>query len=574
MRPRTRRQIAATALLAVTASVVGIFLGTTAVGAEPQVPADGRVSVDSNEGQADDTVNAAATSTSPDISADGRFVVFTSRAADLVAGDTNETEDVYLRDRLLGTTERISVDSAEVGANGASTSPAISDDGRLVVFHSLASNLVASDTNGAFDIFLRDRQAGTTVKLSSGFQIFINPHANGSSTNADISGNGTVVAFESDASNIISGDGNGVRDIFVRTLATGTVVRASVANDESESNANSFGAALDQDGDVVAFQSDASDLIGVNDTNAVRDVYARRLATGTTFRVSVDSNNDQALQPSFVPSVSDDGLSFAFETDADLVPADDNGLRDVYVRKPSANQLTYASMDTGGGAGNGLSSAAVISGDATRVAFDSEASDLVAADANGAGQDVFVRTLTGSPGTVLYSARPGTVVEGGSEQPVIADNGIVAFDSTATNLVANDTNGRFDVFVAGEVCDGRVVDVDLNQGDVPTANADVILGTPGADTVDGLAGADRFCGGNGDDVFRGGLGADRAFGGQGSDKLSGDDGKDVLEGNGGNDILKGGAGNDAMKGGTGLDTCKGQTGTDTASTCETRVGIP
>src|SRR5690606_37962092 len=190
------------------------------------------------------------------------------------------------------------------------------------------------------------------------------------------------------------------------------------------------------------------------------------------------------------PSVSDNGLSFAFESDAGLVPADDNGLRDIYVRTPSANQLTLASVDTGGGGANGFSLSAAIAGDGTRVAFDSNASDLVGADANGSGQDVFVRSLTGTPLTTLVSARPGTLVNGDSEQPDLADNGIVAFASTASNLVDGDTNGRFDVFVAGELCDGRLVDVDLVRGNAPTANADVILGTPGADTVDGLAGAD------------------------------------------------------------------------------------
>jgi len=389
-----------------------------------------------------------------------------------------------------------------------------------------------------------------------------------------VSGDGSTIVFESDASNVVSGDANASRDVFVVDRATLTATRASVANDESESGDDSFSASIDEDGDVVAFQSDAADLIGINDTNGVRDVYARNLSTGTTFRVSVNSSNQQVVLPSFVPSVSDNGLSFAFETDAALVPADDNGQRDVYVRTPSANQLVYASVDTGGGAANSFSLSASISGDGTRVAFDSHASDLVADDANGDGQDVFVRTLTGTPTTTLMSARPGVVVDGDSSQPSLADNGTVAFDSSATNLVDGDTNGRSDIFVAGEVCDGRLVDVDLNLANTPTAGPDVILGTPGNDTVDGLAGADRFCGGVGNDTFHGGLGADRAFGGQGADKLVGDDGRDVLEGNGGADVLKGGVGNDALKGGTGADTCKGQDGTDTAATCEVVTGVP
>src|SRR5690606_12924703 len=152
----------------------------------------------------------------------------------------------------------------------------------------------------------------------------------GASSNPAISGDGSTVAFQSDATNIVGGDGNGARDIFVRDLGTGTVVRGSVANDDSEAADDSFNPALDQEGDVVAFDSDAADLIGINDTNGARDVYARNLTTGTTFRVSVNSGNQQAAQSAFVPSVSDNGLSFAFESDAGLVPADDNGLRDIY----------------------------------------------------------------------------------------------------------------------------------------------------------------------------------------------------------------------------------------------------
>lgn len=573
MHPRHRRPVAA-ALLAAGALVAGLLASIAPAGAQPQVPADGRVSVDSNEGQADDVGAVSALSFAEDMTPDGRFVVFTSLAADLAAGDDNEVFDVYLRDRLLGTTERISVSSAEVGANDTSGGGAISDDGRYVVFHSKATNLAAGvDALGFFDVFVRDRQAGTTVRVSDGFQVG-RPRGNGNSTNAAISGDGTTVAFHSDASNLVSGDGNGVTDVFVADRATLTISRASVANDESESGGASSAATIDHDGNVVAFQSDAADLIGLNDTNGVRDVFARNLTTGTTFRVSVNSSNQQVFQASFVPSISDSGLTFAFETAAALVPADDNGTRDVYVRTPAANQLANASADTGGGAGNGFTSGSSLSGDGTRVAFDSTSSDLVATDANGAGQDVFVRTLTGTPTTALVSARPGVVVEGGSEQAVLADNGIVAFDSSATNLVPGDTNGQFDVFVSGESCDGHLVDVDLNLGNTPTAVADVILGTPGDDTVDGLAGADTFCGGLGADTFHGGLGADRALGGQGADKLIGDDGRDSLDGNGGADVLKGGIGNDALKGGTGTDVCKGQDGTDTASTCETVTGVP
>ncbi len=175
-------------------------------------------SVDSSGNQAD---NASEHSS---ISADGRFVAFESTATNLVTGDTNNASDVFVRDLQSGTTERVSVDSSEKQGNNASYYPSISADGRFVAFKSFATNLVSTDTNDKLDVFVRDRQDGTTQRASldsSGKQG--NDHAgfaNGLVTSHDhsISGDGLHVAFHSTATNLVTSDTSGFPDVFVHEV--------------------------------------------------------------------------------------------------------------------------------------------------------------------------------------------------------------------------------------------------------------------------------------------------------------------------------------------------------------------
>ena len=552
--------------------------------ATPSVPAGGRVSVSSAEAQANDD------SFTLDISADGRLVLFSSRATDLVPGDTNGQSDLFLRNLVTGTTTRVNLADDESQVEALTGGGQMSDDGRFIVFSSSDPDLVAGDTLGHADVFLRDRVAGTTTRVSVSDG---EAEANDGSFSPGISGDGTRVGFTSDANNLVTGDTNGVNDVFLRDLSAGTTQRVSISTTEGQSDFSSVGASLDQDGSVVVFQSAADDLIGANDTNGQVDIYARNLAAGSTFRVSVGVDSVQGDGPSFVGRVSDSGSQFTWESDAqNLVPDDGDGHRDVFFRSIAPGGTTErVSVDTGGGDSDGFNTGTELNGSATEVAFSSEATDLVAGDTDGATQSVYVRDLVDDV-TRKISVRPGTVLDGLSEDPLLADNGVVAFDSEATNLVAGDTNGDTDVFVGGEVCDGRVVNVDLNRGATPTGAADVILGTPAADVVDALAGADRFCGAGGNDVFTGAEGNDRAFGGLGNDVLKGQAGSDRLDGAAGadrllggdqndslfgvagNDALEGGNGNDALNGGANADSCKGQAGSDRASACESVTGVP
>ena len=282
-----------------------------------------RISVDSLEVQAND-----GESYSPSISADGRYVAFRAVATNLVPGDTNAAADVFVRDRQLGTTERVSVDSLGGQGNGASDVPSMSADGRYVAFFSSATNLVAGDTNGVIDIFVRDRQAGTTVRVnvdSGGAQ------ADGDSYSAVLSGDGRYVAFGSIATNLVAGDTNAAVDVFVRDLPSGTTERVSVDSSGAQGNAASTAGLISADGRFVVFESGASNLVA-GDTNTKHDTFVRDRQSGTTERVSVTSTGAEGHNNSNTGGISSDGRYVAFASAANLAETDTNTWYDVYVR--------------------------------------------------------------------------------------------------------------------------------------------------------------------------------------------------------------------------------------------------
>ncbi len=193
-------------------------------------------------------------SSEPAISAEGRYVAFRSEASNLVADDTNGTADVFVADRVSGETERVSISSSSAEANAESSQPAISADGRYVAFRSAASNLVFGDSNAAADVFVRDRLTGETTRVSvssSGGQ------ANGQSSAPSISADGSFVAFASEASDVVSGDGNGLADVFVRDRLTGQTTRVSVSSSGGQANGQSSEPAISADGRYVGFGSEA-----------------------------------------------------------------------------------------------------------------------------------------------------------------------------------------------------------------------------------------------------------------------------------------------------------------------------
>jgi hypothetical protein len=399
-----------------------------------------RVSVDSAGSEGDDV------SGSPKFSADGRFVSFTSLADNLVAGDSNRKADVFVHDRLLGTTERVSIDSNGTQGNGDSFWSAISADGSIVAFASYASNLVSGDTNGRLDIFVRDRQTGITERVSvdsSGNQADQESYAPPA-----ISGDGILVEFASVATNLVPGDTNGFRDNFVRDRQAGTTERVSVDSSGAEGDGNSsYASAISPDGRFVAFGSDATNLV-VGDKNVSRDVFLRDRQAGTTERISVDSAGKESLGPSDDPSISADGRFVAFDA---WGPFDPNDVYDydIYVRDRQNGKTSLVSVDSAGNKGDGDSTAPSISAFGRYVAFESKADNLVAGDTNG-WPDIFVRDRNAGTTARVSVDSNGGQGDGDSYTTSLSPDGrFVSFDSWSGDLVAGDTNGTMDAFVHG-----------------------------------------------------------------------------------------------------------------------------
>lgn len=251
--------------------------------------------------------------------------------------DCNALRDIFLRDTLGGSTDRVSLTTAGGEANGASYSPAVSaEDGQFVVFESLATNLLVSgDTNGVRDIFVRDRDPITaqTFRVSISTAGIAGDLA---SFAPSISANGDRVVFESDATNLVADDDNNLRDVFLHIASTGITVRVSDPSGAAEADGDSFAPAISADGDFVVFHSDAMNLLGEGvDTNGLTDVFLFEIATGTITRVSINSLEQQAEGGgSSYPAVSADGRFVAFESDAtNLAPDDQGGFSDVFLRE-------------------------------------------------------------------------------------------------------------------------------------------------------------------------------------------------------------------------------------------------
>jgi Tol biopolymer transport system component len=373
------------------------------------------------------------------LSSDGNLVAFVSASPSLVPGDTNGVADVFVRDVAAGTTTLV---SAGIGgpANGASSNARISANGRYVVFSSLASNLVPGDTNGASDVFERDLQTGQTTLVSASAA---GAQGNGPSGEApsDISADGAEVSFSSAASNLVPGDTNGIRDVFVWTRGTGAVDRVSVAGDGTQAAAGASGAsAISADGRYVAFTSTAPNLVP-GDTNLAMDVFVHDRVTGATVRASVTSTGGQAAtSSSLVPgALSGNGQVVVFDTSAPLDPADTGG-DDVYVRDLAAGTTERVSVNTAGAGANGNSSAATISTDGRFVSFESSATNLDPADTGG-DEDVFVRDrVAGVTQLVSTSTWPLQISQSAD---ISGDGQFVALTTTAPDVVPGDTAASY-----------------------------------------------------------------------------------------------------------------------------------
>ncbi len=402
------------------------------------------------------------------VSADGRFVAFDSRATNLVSNDAPAFGDVFVRDMQTGAIELISfVPATGAPASGESRSPVISADGRFVVFESDAPNLVPGDTNNFTDLFRYDRQTDTLVRVSVADD---ESQSDESSFAPSISDDGQRVAFNSSATNLVLNDTNLSNDIFVRDVGLGTTVRANLGAGASQGASGAAGRpVISGSGRYVAFES--FDALHPFDAQPGTDIYRRDLQNNTTLIISVtDSAGDVSEiagmgdlarrrpkggtppnAPSFAPTISQDGSRISFESQATNLQAgaDTNAFADVFVRDliASPDATLRLSLDSAGGeASGGDSTGAAISRDGMRLAFKSDATNLVAGDSN-ATADLFVKQFAGPIVRVNVATGGAQSTAASAFPPALANGGVTVFSSSATDLVASDTNNCIDAFI-------------------------------------------------------------------------------------------------------------------------------
>ncbi len=400
-----------------------------------------------------DGTGADGSSERPVLSSSGRVLAFDTTATNIIGPDVNgPVRDVVAID--LATNERRLVSQPPSGAapDGISLDPSVNSDGQKITFTSVATNLVPGDTNGQADIFLRNgRDAIQRVSVATG-----GGQSNGQSGEADVSADGNLVVFTSAASNLVANDTNGQPDVFVRDLKAGTTVRVSIGSKGVQANQRSMSPAISANGRYVTFASFASNLVA-KDNNGVSDIFVRDIQKGTTERVSVATSGRQqnkGATPPFVQvsDISEDGRYVVFDSDATTLYANDiNQHTDVFLRDRKSGTTTLVSASSTNVQGNNDSFAPRISTNGRFLSFQSFATNLAPGD--GPREDIFLRDIRqGTTSTVTVtsdgSPRGSEQVSQLLQRPAISNDGtFAAFSSTVTNLVGDDTNGQQDVFV-------------------------------------------------------------------------------------------------------------------------------
>jgi Tol biopolymer transport system component len=524
-------------------------------------------------------------SSAPAISADGRYVAFVSLAGNLDAADTDGAErrsDVYVRDLKTNTTRLVSRASGAgaAKANGESYGPSISGDGRYVAFVSVATNLDAQDTDDTEDIYVRDLKTATTTLVTR--PVLNVPKNLASSTSPSISANGRFVAFLTgrDDLSAASSPTDYANDVLVRDMQTGAVELVSRATgpDGAPADDDAGHPTISADGRLVAFHSLATNL-AAGDDKRYTDVFVRDREAKTTALVTAIPGVPQSSTAggeAISDAISGDGRYVTFNTSAPGLYPDGGHLNamgepvsDVFVRDLKAGTTTLVSRASGaaGAYANDWSSNSVVSDGGRFVAFASSATNLhpdaVAAANTGEDEepanDIYVRDVLGPTGVARARADApprcpanGRVITG-TERADVRTGGPASdvMFGLAGNDVLRGAGGRDCLY--GQLGSDRL----LGQG-----AGDWLWGGPGSDGLDGGPGGDRLRGQDGNDRLAGGSGRDSLTGGAGRDRLDGGSGRDRLRGGAGADRLFGGSGADRLTGGSGRDRLHGDAGDD------------
>jgi hypothetical protein len=401
------------------------------------------------------------------VSASGRYVVFSSFATNLVAGDTNGKEDIFLRDTVNNTTTLISKSLSGDLGNGDSSQPVINQDGTYVAFVSKASNLINGDTGGFADVF-RYSIASPGLDLVSATNTAGTAFAGAGSSEPTISKDGTLVSFTSFATNYEgvadqNSPSKNFNDVYVRNMAAaGTaaqfginpgqvrlVSRAAAVNNSGDGE--SFDSSISADGRYITFRSSSANLVAAGiDTNNSRDTFIRDMMTSLTTLVSVNTAGVSGNQPSDSNAVSGNGQFVTFQSKAtDLVANDNNENADVFLRDTISGKTTILSVNQFGTASaGGVSVFPALSQDGSYASFSSTAPNIVPGDAN-TREDVFLRDLARGPIALVSVNAALAPANGRSYDPFISQNGdFVVFTSEATDIAPTANNGRANIYLS------------------------------------------------------------------------------------------------------------------------------
>lgn len=542
------------AMVAIVSALAITTLGTAAHATPARAAATNEFASIATDGKQGDNISGRFAG--PAISGDGRVVAFDSVATTLVPNDTNKDDDVFVHDRNTSTTERISVSTAGEQGNDSSGRPSVDGDGNLVAFDSNARNLVVGDNNKLMDVFVRDRTADTTERISVSSD---EKQGDGSSNSPSISDDGRYVAFISTSSNLVPDDTNGTNDVFVRDLVAGTTELESVASDGTIGNSSSTGVGISADGRWVSFSSFANNLVP-GDTNDSFDVFLHDRQTGDTQLISQNSDEQLGDQSSFSSNVSADGRSVVFYSNAtNLLPDDTNERSDAFVRDTVAGTTERVSVGDDEQEGDGNTPEPGVRG------FTASSPDITpdgryVAFFSSSANLVAVDTNTCPPNFDQFPGKcPDAFVRdrvaGTTVRVNLAEDGTEANDRTADPVLSDD--GKVVAFFSAAA---NLVAGDTNICPVfqrfPGNCPDIIVHdeTGGGGTVCTISGT------SGSDTLRGTPEADRICAKAGDDAVLGRGGDDELLGGPGADTMVGGSGADHLTGGGGPDVLRSDDG--------------
>ncbi|WP_112663209.1 PD40 domain-containing protein [Microvirga flavescens] len=460
----------------------------------------------------------------PHLSADGRYVVFTSFATNLTSDNTVQIA-VFRKDVISGEILKVSTSAAGEPANDESTDATISADGRYVAFSSNANNLGSGD-GIVKHIFIKDLEAGGIVQVMG-----LNKAApNGSSLTPHISADGRYVVFLSAASNLVPGDTNGTTDVFRYDIVNKTTERVSTTATGGQSHGSNEAPVISADNRYVVFASDASDLV-VNDTNESIDIFRKDMVTGDIIRVSTSSTGGQADDGSFGSAVSGDGRYVTFRSDASNLGDSSGDFTVAYMKDVLSGELIRLSVNRDGVPGTWGDGETSITQDGRFVFFSSGSPNLVQGDGNAANDLFRIDTSLMKNAAAIREGRyVETKLDVGSASSVSLAWGDGAIDWS------NPVNGIASFSHAYATSGVKAATVTLRQDGqtwivphrVDLATTQMVRDVTLVDTLEGSAGNDLLKGDAYANIVKGAAGKDKIYGGLGKDVLTGGTGKDYF----------------------------------------------